>query len=180
MTSVCPSVTLVVCGHIIVKKWKTAYDSLHRTSCDMLFLGLTRVFPKWHLDQFSRFCMALQCDQHTDRQTHRPRISDQQEISNNLGRGCVALPFHCAAHPHKNAPPVGKLCPHLLRRTLGITDPPPRTASRSTQPFLQNTRSLPMDRQTDRQIVRTRNSACTNNCCASSTVYAAMRLTTGS
>ena len=92
MTSVCPSVTLVVCGHIIVKKWKTAYDSLHRTSCDMLFLGLTRVFPKWHLDQFSRFCMALQCDQHTDRQTHRPRISDQQEISNNWEKGCVALP----------------------------------------------------------------------------------------
>ena len=33
----------------------------------MLFLGLIRVFLIWHLDQFSRFCMALQCDQHTDR-----------------------------------------------------------------------------------------------------------------
>jgi len=132
-----------------VKKWKTAHDS--STSCNMLFLGLTRVFPKWHLDQFSRFCMALQCDQHTDRHTDHPcQINKKSQIIWEEAAS-PSLPLHCAAHRHKNAPPVGKLFLHLLRRTLGVTDPPPRTASRSTQPFLHNTRSLPMDRQTDRQ-----------------------------
>jgi len=29
--------------------------------------------PKRHLDWFSRFCTAHPCDQHTDRQTHKPR-----------------------------------------------------------------------------------------------------------
>jgi len=115
----------------------------------MLFLWLTRVFLRWHLDQFSRFCMALQCDQHTDRQTHRPPMSDQQEISNNLERGCVALPSVTLHHPSpQKCPSRGEVVSPFT--TLGVTNPPPRTASQSTQPFLQNTRSLPMDRQTDR------------------------------
>ena len=34
--------------------------------------------PKWAHDQFSGFCTAYPCDQHTDRQTHRPRYMLQQ------------------------------------------------------------------------------------------------------
>ena len=148
----------------------------------MLFLGLKGVLPEWNLDQFSRFCMALQCDQHTDRHTDHPPMSDQQEIANNLGRDCVALPSVTLRHPFpQKCPSRGEVVsPFTIRRTLGVTDPPPQTASRSTQPFLQNTRSLTMDRKTHRQTVRTGNLACTNSCCTSSTVYAATRLITGS
>ena len=42
-------------------------------------------------------------------------------------------------------------------------DPPPQTAFRSSQPFIQNSRSLPTDGQTDRPTeYRTRNSVSTD------------------
>ena len=156
------------------------WQSAPHVICDMLFLGLTRVFPKCHLDQFNRFCMALQCDEHIDRQTHRPRISDQQQISNNLGRGCVALPSITLRRPSPQK------CPY--RGEVGS----PFTTSylRPNRPITLN--GILIDSavlakymfvtngQTDRQTLRTRNSACTNSCCASSTVYAATQLTTDS
>jgi len=140
------------------------------TSCDMLFLGPTRVFLRWHLDQFSRFCMALQCDQHTDRQSHRPPSSDQQEISNNLGRGCVALPSVTLRRPSPQKCPshgevVSLFTTSYLRRNRPTT---PNGISIDSAVFAKYT--FVTSGQTDRQTVRTRHSACTNSCCASSTV----------
>jgi len=141
-----PSVTSVVCGHIIVKKWKTAHDSLHL---------MWYVAPRAHKSVPQMTSWSVQPFLHgtsvwpTHRQTHRPPMSDQQEISNNLGRGCVALPSVTLRHPSpQKCPSRGEVVSPFT--TLGVTDPPPRTASQSTQPFLQNTRSLPMNRQTDR------------------------------
>ena len=133
-----------------MKKWKTAHDSLHHIHVICCSYGSRECSSNRILISSAVFAWH-QCDKHTDRHTdHASQINKKSQI---IGKEAASpsLPLHCTAHPHKNAPPVGKLVPHLLRRTLGVTDAPPRMASRSTQLFLQNTRSLPMDRQTDRQ-----------------------------
>ena len=62
--------------------------------------------------------------------------------------------LHCATRdPHKFARSRGGYRPPLTRGIyLGLPDPPPKTASRSNQPFFQSTRSLTI--LTDGQINR--------------------------
>jgi len=83
-------------------------------------------YPKRHLNQFSRFCRA---------------------------HGRASLYFIMVGPPFlpKTAPSYGTSWPHLILGSFSAPEPTTQTASRSVQPFLQNTRPWQTDRQTDRQ-----------------------------
>ena len=69
-----------------------------------------------------------------------------------------SIRYIAIARPKKMPFLVRRSEPHLINRS----DPPTQTASRSSQPYIQNPRSLPTDVQTDRQTERTRVSVGTN------------------
>jgi len=75
----------------------------------------------------------------------------------------TASVFKWAGRPSNILPlPLGDLHPHPIHGSLGVPDSVLQTVSRSAQPFLQGTRTWPIDRQTYRQIVKPRYSVCSN------------------
>ena len=87
-----------------------------------------------------------------------------KKYQSNSGRGRVAYICYIAALLH-GAPPIPQMGNPGLQppiHFLGAPDLPPQTTSWTSLLFLHNTRSLPTDKETNRQTERTRNSACTN------------------
>jgi len=105
------------------------------------------VFTFYNLKYFFQFSAAFELRLLALVSGYHPDSVHMKSLS-NLVRGRVACMLHSATQiSSKNLPiHVGHLHPNLTHHSLGLPDPPPQTASRSSLPFCTIHGHFPLDR----------------------------------